>query len=250
MADRDFGRRQIESWSHPPIDDVGYMSSKHILDMKDDQLHDLVEKMREARYSEDGWRNYQGKWRDLMGLDTIKGKFVTDFGCGAGIESLELARAGNLVTIADISLLNLEVANRIFHLYGYRPVECIQVSMNYPYLPSHKMDVFYASGVIHHIPWADDVMHQAYENLPSGGECRLMLYSHLGWSLVSDSPPPENTAAHRDFRKFVQAYDQVGEYADWYSEKKIKKHFSDFTLERWDYLTPNDRYMGAILRKE
>jgi SAM-dependent methyltransferase len=245
----EFKQHQRLAWSWPPMDDVGYMSSEWMLtQLKDDDFRRLVDAMTHSRYK--GWRNNGGKWRDLMGLDSLHNKFITDFGCGNGIESLELAKAGNKVTLADISPANLEVANKIFHLYGYKPVESFLVGMNPPYFPDHRMDVFYANGVIHHIPWADEVMQRAHDNLPADGEARLMLYSDVGWRQVVGTDPPEDTSSDPDFIKFVRHFDQVGEYADWYSVDKIHKHFKGFRVERWDYLTENDRYLAAILRKE
>jgi hypothetical protein len=67
MTDPGFLDRQREAWSRPPVDDVGYIPATDLLAKPDGELRAIVEQMRATRYS--GWRNHDGLWRDLMGLD-------------------------------------------------------------------------------------------------------------------------------------------------------------------------------------
>lgn len=217
----------------------------------DEELRELAHRMKVTRYT--GWRNFDNKWREVMGLDEAgDGRELLDFGCGLGVESLELARAGYQVRLADISRDNLAFASRLLKVHGYETT-AHHVLMKAPYLeiPNESLDVFFASGVIHHIPWAREIMKRASELLRPLGEARLMLYSDRGWREATGTEPPEDVTADLDFQKFVRHFDAVGEYADWYSQQRLESRFGEwFAVERFSYLTGNGRYLAATLRKK
>jgi 2-polyprenyl-3-methyl-5-hydroxy-6-metoxy-1,4-benzoquinol methylase len=242
---------QVAEWANPPVDGRGYFSSADMMGISDTQLRELVEAMRRERY--EGWRNYGGRWRDLMGLDSLHGKDVIDWGCGVGLESLELARAGNRVTAADIVGSNVELAARVGELHGFshkvRPLRQVP-----PFTADQPAtyDVFYCNGVLHHIREPEQVMARAHELLRPGGEARLMVYSDRGWGVATgDWPPPEDIAASPHFMTFVRFFDSVGYWAEWYSAESLEQRFGQwFEVERFSYLTPDDRYCAAVLRRK
>ena len=239
--------RQVKEWSSPPIDDVGYLSSAHLARNDDATLRDIIDRMRETRYT--GWRNHDNLWRDVLGLDTLQGKDILDFGCGVGVEALELAKS-NTVTLADISTDNLTLASKVLHIYGYEAPTYLLLR-DWPFIDTDRTwDVFYCNGVLHHIPWPRAIMNRAHELLKPGGEVRLMVYSDQGWRKYIGTEPPDDTASDLNFMNFVHTFDQVGQYADWYNEEKIERWFGRwFTVERCEYLTDDQRYLGAILRR-
>lgn len=247
----DWGQH-VAAWSQPPVDDVGYISSAEMLTWPDEKITETIDAMRRTRYT--GWRNHGGLWRDLMGLDTVKGKDVLDFGCGTGIEAAEFARAGNRVGIADISGDNLMLAMRVMELTSPADVEMVPyflVGCMTPYFPAGRdtFDVIHCSGVLHHIPWATSIMGRFWDVLRPGGEVRLMLYSDIGWRIATGTDAPMYPVDHPSFRQFVRYFDSVGDYADWYSEDKITERFgSTFTLDRFAYLTADRRYCAAVLK--
>lgn len=245
----------VQAWSRPPVDDVGYLPAASLLARPDSELRALIAQMRRTRYT--GWRNYGGLWRDVLGLDTTVDRDVLDFGCGVGVEALEYARAGNRVALADISGDNLQLASRVLQLHAAELTHMPTINLHLvgdqpPYLdcPSASFDVFHASGVLHHIPWARQIMERAHGLLRPGGEARLMLYSDEGWRLATGTEPPGDVTTHPMFDRFVRAFDQVGSYADWYSKQRLTDRFGDlFDVERCEYLTPNRRYLAAVLRR-
>lgn len=256
MTDPGFLERQRVAWSRPPVDDVGYIPAADLLAKPDDELRALVEQMRATRYG--GWRNHDGLWRDLMGLDEPGGQDVLDFGCGVGVEALELALAGNRVDLADISVDNLHLAVRVLGLYADRIAEQPALTIyralgEPPYIEADpgSYDVFHCNGVLHHIPWARQVMERAHQILRPDGVARLMLYSDRGWIQATGTEPPDDATTDPGFERFVRYFDQVGEYADWYSRDRLEQRFGDlFAVERCEYLTPTGQYLAAVLRKK
>lgn len=241
----------VAAWSQPPVDDVGYIPSQELLARSDDELRRLVDDMRTARYG--GWRNHGGRWRDVMGLDTLQDRDILDFGCGTGIEALELALTGNRVSLADIAPANVALATRVLDLYGMSITNGFTVSNEPPYIvcDAASFDVFYCNGVLHHIEWPRAIMERAHQLLKPGGEVRLMVYSDAGWRVATGTEPPGDVTTHPGFTRFVRYFDAVGEYATWYSETKLQAEFGDlFTIERCQYLTENNQYLGAVLRKQ
>src|SRR5881296_4309055 len=105
--------RAKAEWARPPVDDIGYIASAHMLQWSDDHLRQTVARMERTRYDVWGWRNWRNQWRDFFGLDTTHGNRILDFGCGVGLEALQFARAGNDIVVADIVADNVMLAERV-----------------------------------------------------------------------------------------------------------------------------------------
>jgi SAM-dependent methyltransferase len=249
-------KEHTAAWSRPPVDDVGYLPSADMMTLSDLDLMTVIRDMAQTRYG--GWRNHGGLWREVLKLDDTHGKDVLDFGCGVGMEARELQEAGNRVSLADISPDNLALAYRVLSLGDHVPetITCHLVEDFPPYFTSDpaSFDVIHCAGVLHHIPWAREIMQRFHEVLRPGGEVRLMLYSDKGWTLATGDPAPhwsERPDSQPGFTKFVRFFDGVGEYADCYSEDKISFFFSRwFNVEEFAYLTEDYRYCAAVLSKK
>jgi 2-polyprenyl-3-methyl-5-hydroxy-6-metoxy-1,4-benzoquinol methylase len=247
----------VEAWSRPPVDDVGYLSSEDLMSMGDTQLNLTIMQMAHIRYG--GWRNYGGLWREMLHLDDTHGKDVLDFGCGVGMEARELQEVGNYVSLADISEANLRLAYRVLRLGDHDPesIDLYRVTDEPPYITAEpgSFDVIHCSGVLHHIPWAREIMIRFHEILRPGGEVRLMLYSDYGWcQATGDEDLPHwsaNTASLPGFERFVSFMDSVGTYADWYNRDKLEIRFGDlFDVTDFAYLTEDLRFCAAVLTRK
>lgn len=248
----------VKAWSRPPVDDVGYLSSEDLMIMGDTQLNLTIMQMARTRYH--GWRNHAGLWREMLKLDDTHGKDVLDFGCGVGMEARELQEAGNRVSLADLSTTNLALAHRVLSLGDHAPdvIDTYLVSDTIPYLdcPAGTFDVIHCAGVLHHIPWAKGIMHRFHEVLRPGGEVRLMLYSDIGWQIATGAKekPHWITKAEQlpEFERFVRYFDGVGDYADFYTLKRLEYDFGQwFEVSEFAYITEDARYLAAVLtRKE
>jgi 2-polyprenyl-3-methyl-5-hydroxy-6-metoxy-1,4-benzoquinol methylase len=247
----------VAEWSRPPVDDVGYLSSADMMTMGDTQLLQTIMTMAHTRYN--GWRNYAGLWREMLKLDDTHGKDVLDFGCGVGMEAFQLQEAGNRVSLADLSSTNLSLAYRVLRLGDHAPdvIDTYLVAGEAPYFncePS-SFDAVHCSGVLHHIPWAREIMRRFHDVLRPGGEVRLMLYSDHGWKLaVNATDLPHRTAKAEQlphFEKFVRYFDGVGQYTDFYSLEKLEHEFGAlFNVSEVAYLTEDLRFLGAVLTRK
>lgn len=239
---------RVREWSNPPVDDVGYISSANLLKLREDDLLDLVRRFEESRYL--GWRNYENRWREVLGLDSTHDKVVLDYGCGVGIEALQYARAGNDVVIADISRNNVRLAMRVLELEGFQ-VGAFYITEDIPVNGLFgKFDVIHCAGVLHHIPDPVPVVTEMARQMNDDGELRLMVYSDEAWRIATDSEPPDEVLEHPRFNRFWTHWDAVGGYADWYDRERLEDRFGHlFSVERYEPLTRNGAYVGAVLRK-
>lgn len=237
-----------QAWGHPPVDDVGYLSSSEWLKAPALQLRDLVREMEIARYS--GWRNYQDNWRRVLKMDETRDKVVLDYGCGFGIEGLQYARSGNEVILSDIVRDNVKVALRVFVLEGFQ-AGAFHITKKEPMNKMFgKFDVIHCSGVLHHIPDAERVVQAMAEHMSERGELRLMVYSDEAWRIACRTEPPARVEHDPDFGTFWSHWDGVGGYADWYDESRLLDRFGEwFELEVCEYLTEHREYLGAVLVK-
>lgn len=247
---------QRKAWRCPPVDDVGYIDSAQMLAMPDQELKALVRRMEDTRYL--GWRNHEGRWRRALHLDDTRGARVLDYGCGVGLEALQYVRKGNEVTVADFVHGNVTLAMRVLWLLGYGvPGVTLAGDDSDADIFGQEFDVIHCAGVLHHIVEPRPVVERMYHWLRSSnhpllraGELRLMVYSDVGWRLYTGTEPPEDVTDHPAREQFVRAFDQVGDWADWYNEQRLNQRFGDlFHVAEVQYLTPNDRYLAAVLRK-
>lgn len=223
---------QREEWRRIPVDDVGYLDARDLLGMEEAEYRQLVAKAHMNRFT--GWRNpiepgdpgEDGRWVELLGLN-LRGRSVLDFGCGLGLDATWMALEGNQITLADVNAETLFVATRTMQITGRHPHGALMVEGTWPYFPNpaYPVDTFYASGVLHHIPYAADIIRRAAELVGPGGDIRAMLYGRAAWEDHG-----------QDEARFLRAMDAVGGYATWYDEEKIVREWGEHA--RLQYLTP------------
>lgn len=245
----DFETAQRE-WERIPVDDIGYVSGKELLEMPEQRFVNLMSQAQIARYT--GYRNYRDLWRQSL-IDMTRGQTVLDFGCGAGIDALQIANDGNSVMLADINESSIAVAKRLLAVYNLEPIWTGPITETYPFVdPPEAVDVFYANGVLHHMKNAPSILSRAGEVITWSGEVRLMLYTDKGWELATgmDDAPIGDPREHPHYDAFLHAYDSVGRYAEpWWPAKLVAvAHYAGLKLVDWIYLTPDGRFAAAILR--
>jgi SAM-dependent methyltransferase len=239
---------RVEQWSSPPVDDVGYISSASLLKLREDDLMEVVETMESSRYG--GWRNYENRWWQFLGLGSTRDRYVLDYGCGVGIEALQYCRGGNDVVVADISRDNVRLAMRILALQGFNVGSFQIVPDNLVNGLFGSWDIVHCCGVLHHIPNAAEVVEQLALKMSDEGELRLMVYSDEAWRLAVGTDPPEVVEEDPGFETYWKRWDAVGGYADWYDADRLDLRFGEwFEVRDTQYLTEKGEYLGAILVK-
>lgn len=223
---------QREAWRRIPVDDVGYLDARELMALGPAEFEALVEQAFNARF--DGWRNFEDRWIDLLGL-RIPGRSVLDFGCGLGLDALVMAGSGSCVSLADVNGDSIAVATRTLRSVGLEPCGAALIRGEWPYVdPGVPIDTFYASGVLHHIPYAADVIRRAAELVGAGGSIRAMLYS--------------SAAAALHGAGFVRAMDAVGEWAEGYDADRIVREWGDWAhLEYCEPITADGAYLAVSL---
>lgn len=235
-----------EQWSRPPVEHMGYTNLTELLGSSDQWLQEFAKAQCAARY--DGWRNHQGLWATHLHEFSEKPLRILDFGCGSGIESLQLCRQGHKVILADISASNLAFASALLRAHDFVPIDALDVRGSWPYVADVSVDCFYANGVLHHTPAAGDILRRALDLLADGGHARLMLYSEQAWAHHCGLPLPDDVTADPRFDVFVRTMDSVGTYADYYTETKLARLVEGiFTVRSFDYITSTRDYAVAVL---
>lgn len=248
----DFAAQRLE-WEHIPVEEAGYPSGVALLAASDTEILNLAARAEASRYSSD--RNPVGRWRRYL-HENVEGKHVFDFGCGFGLEALQLARRGARLTLADINGTSVAVARRVLALHGHaeQVVAATLVTDQLPFFdsPAGPVDVFYACGVLHHLPYPREVLFQASKLLSPGGEIRLMVYTDKAWTGTTNRQLPSvdaDVTADPGFETFYKSFDCVGKYADWYNEEKLGRRFGDFLdVTFYGELNLNGVYAAAVMK--
>jgi SAM-dependent methyltransferase len=105
------------------------------------------------------------------------------------------------------------------------------------------------NGVLHHIEHPVPVVEQMARWLAPGGELRVMVYSDNGWRAATGTEPPADVTDHPARERFVRWGDELGDWADWYSEARLAERFGAwFDVERFRYIAGHGWYATALLR--
>jgi 2-polyprenyl-3-methyl-5-hydroxy-6-metoxy-1,4-benzoquinol methylase len=138
-----------------------------LLKLPDDEFYDYMSNARRFRE-----KAYEIPAFEAMKFSDLRGKYVLDYGCGYGYDAITLLYLGCRVDIYDIVPENLDVALRWAKLEGYDKLEKAVLSDT-----SERYDAIHSYGVLHHIPYAKEVVDRLYQVLKKGGVFLAMLYT-------------------------------------------------------------------------
>jgi 2-polyprenyl-3-methyl-5-hydroxy-6-metoxy-1,4-benzoquinol methylase len=125
----------------------------------------------------------------VIPFDRLAGKDVLEIGCGMGLHTELMARAGANVTAVDLSPTSVEATRRRLELKGLtaRVMESDAESLSFA---DKSFDFIWSWGVIHHSARTGRVVRQIARLCRSSGECRVMVYNrNSSWAfsiLVKD----------------------------------------------------------------
>lgn len=149
------------------------------------RIKDYWEKCTPMSFSSEKW-SYQKKREFRYGLqdymhesfrfDDWAGKEVLEIGCGSGVDTMEFARHGAIVTATDITDNAISLTRDLAVEAGL-PVKVIQTSATRLPFPDASFDCVYSYGVLHHIPDVEVALGEISRVLRSGGTLLAMLYN-------------------------------------------------------------------------
>lgn len=115
------------------------------------------------------------------------GKRVLEIGCGIGTDTINFARAGAHVTVAELSDASMKVAERRAEVFGladritFHNGNAEELTSFVPVTPH---DLVYSFGVIHHSPHPEQILEQATNYLEPGGTLKVMVYNRRSWKVL------------------------------------------------------------------
>jgi len=116
-----------------------------------------------------------------------RGMRVLEIGCGIGTDTINFARAGASVTAVDLSDESLKIAKRRAKVFGLEnKIDFFKANAEEltSHVPTHKYDLVYSFGVIHHTPNPQRVIVQIQHYMAPSSELRIMLYAKHSWKNI------------------------------------------------------------------
>jgi 2-polyprenyl-3-methyl-5-hydroxy-6-metoxy-1,4-benzoquinol methylase len=117
----------------------------------------------------------------IIPFDALAGRRVLEIGCGMGLHSELMARAGAHVTAVDISDTSIEATRR------RAEVRCLaivtkQMDATRLEFPDETFDFVWSWGVIHHSSQTGRIVKEIHRVLKPGEDVRVMVYNLGGMS--------------------------------------------------------------------
>jgi len=115
------------------------------------------------------------------------GKRVLEIGCGIGTDTINFARNGATVTVAELSDESLKVARQRAEVFGLSD----RISFHggnaeelTSFVPVEAHDLVYSFGVIHHSPHPERILEQARSYVRPGSTLKVMVYNRRSWKVL------------------------------------------------------------------
>lgn len=117
----------------------------------------------------------------LMGLESLAGKRVLEIGCGMGMHSEMLVKAGAELTAIDISPTSIESSKRRFANKGLT-ADFRQMDAEHLDFVADSFDMVWSWGVIHHSAHTGRIVREIHRVVKPGGRAGIMVYATDGMS--------------------------------------------------------------------
>jgi 2-polyprenyl-3-methyl-5-hydroxy-6-metoxy-1,4-benzoquinol methylase len=112
----------------------------------------------------------------IIPFDAIAGKRVLEIGCGMGLHTELMTRAGAAVTAVDLSPTSIEATTKRLELKGLEAT-LIHGDAESVDLPDDHFDFIWSWGVIHHSSHTGRIVRNLARVLKRDGELRAMVYN-------------------------------------------------------------------------
>jgi SAM-dependent methyltransferase len=116
----------------------------------------------------------------LVDFDGRRGKKVLDVGCGAGVDLVRFARAGAIVTGADIAPAAIDLARRNFEIQRLDAELVVADGESLPF-PDGQYDLVFAHGVVQYTSNPRALVAECRRVLKPGGQAIFQVYNRISW---------------------------------------------------------------------
>jgi 2-polyprenyl-3-methyl-5-hydroxy-6-metoxy-1,4-benzoquinol methylase len=116
-----------------------------------------------------------------------RGKRVLEIGCGIGTDTINFARHGAKVTVAELSDRSMEVAEQraeVFDLAERIAFYAGNAEELTRFVPAEPQDLVYSFGVIHHSPHPERIVEQTTSYVRPGSTLKVMVYNRRSWKVL------------------------------------------------------------------
>ena len=112
----------------------------------------------------------------VIPFEKLAGKDVLEIGCGMGLHSELIVRAGARLTAVDLSPTSIAATTARFNQKGLSATIMEADAEELPF-PDRSFDFVWSWGVIHHSSRTARIVRNIARVLRSDGECRIMVYN-------------------------------------------------------------------------
>ena len=112
----------------------------------------------------------------ILPLDRLSGASVLEIGCGMGLHTETMVRAGARVTAVDLSDTAIQATSQRLALKGLS-ARVMQLDAEHLPFPDQSFDFVWSWGVIHHSARTARIVRHIARLLRPTGECRVMVYN-------------------------------------------------------------------------
>lgn len=202
----------------------------------------------------------QDYMHSVFEFDKWAGKKVLEIGCGSGIDAVEFARNGAIVTAIDITDNAVALTGELAKEAGVSIAVVKQDKKNLPY-KDNVFDCVYSYGVLHHIPDVDSVLEDMHRLLKPGGVIMAMLYHKdsilwaysilkRAWDRDLFASAKEATAMYSErildcpYTKAYTKREALDLFAPWFRHIEVSVHYNvvDLPQQRKVKLGIGDEY--------
>jgi len=115
----------------------------------------------------------------ILPLDQLAGRDVLEIGCGMGLHTELMVRAGARVQAIDLSDTSIEATRQRLQLKGLNAAVNQGDAEALPFA-DRQFDFVWSWGVIHHSSHTAKIVREISRVLRPDGECRIMVYNREG----------------------------------------------------------------------